>query len=182
MADRTDRGNDVGALIGTGDKSLFERVGLWLAAGDWHYTEGSEGNWYSMQVSLECGSVRAIIDTETRENEEIVMIYSIFPVRVPEARRTQVAELFARINHRAILASLQIDMADGQAQVLSSISQTGSAINDATLDRLLSIALRFADRAFAPMLSVAYGDVTASQAHERILAAAERAASGVQLQ
>ena len=46
MADRTDSGNDVGALIGTGDKSLFERVGLWLAAGDWHYTEGSEGNWY----------------------------------------------------------------------------------------------------------------------------------------
>ena len=89
MADRTDSGNDVGALIGTGDKSLFERVGLWLAAGDWHYTEGSEGNWYSMQVSLECGSVRTIIDTETRENEEIVMIYSIFrcACRRPAGRR-----------------------------------------------------------------------------------------------
>ena len=93
-------------------------------------------------------------------DEEIVMVHCIFPVRVPEARRTQVAELFARINHRAILTSLQIDMADGQAQVLASMSQTGSAINDATLDRLLSVALRFADRAFTPMLSVAYGEVT----------------------
>lgn len=182
MADRTDSGNEEGSVVGTGDKSLYERVGLWLAAGDWRYTEGSDGNWYSMQVSLECGAVRTIIDTDTREDEEIVMVYCVFPVSVPEVRRPQVGDLFSRLNHRAILSSLQIDMSDGEARVLASMSQTGSAINDATLDRLLSVALRCANRAFAPMLSVAYGEVTASQAHERILAAAERVESGAQLQ
>ena len=70
----------------------------------------------------------------------------------------------------------------GRSRAQPSMSQTASAINDATLDRLLSLALRFADLAFAPMLSVAYGEVSASLANERILAEAERAASGVQLQ
>ncbi len=182
MADRMDSSNEEGAVAGAGDQSLYERVGRWLAAGDWHYSESAEGNWYSMQFSLEFGSVRTIIDTETREDEETVMIYCVFPVRVPEARRTQVADFFARLNYRAVLTSLQIDMADGEARVLASMSQTGSAINDATIDRLLSLALRLADRSLAPMLSVAFGEVSASMAHERIVAAAERVASGAQLQ
>ena len=182
MTDRTDSGNEEDTVVVAGDKSLHQRVGRWLAASEWRYSESSDGNWYSMQVNLDCGSVRTIIDTETRDDEETVMIYCVFPVRVPEARRIQVADFFSRLNHRAVLKSLQIDMADGEARVLASMSQTASAINDATLDRLLSLALRFADLAFAPMLSVAYGEVSASLANERILAEAERAASGVQLQ
>lgn len=182
MTDRTNSSNEEDAVAGTGDKSLFERVGRWLASGEWNYSDSADGNWYSMQVNLECGGVRTIIDTETREDDEAVLVYCIFPIRVPEARRIQVSELFARLNFKAVRTSLQIDMDDGEARVLASMSQTDSEINDATLDRLLSAALRFADRSFAPMLSVAYGEVSALMAYERILAAAERAVSGARLQ
>lgn len=46
MVDRTDIGNEKGHFIGTDDKSLYERIGLWLAAGDWRYGKDSDANWY----------------------------------------------------------------------------------------------------------------------------------------
>lgn len=182
MSDRMDSGNESGAVEAPAENSLYERVGLWLAASEWRYSEGNKGNWYSLQMDLNCGAVRVIIDTNDSGDEEMVIIYCVFPVRVPELRRGQVAEFFSRLNFRAVMSSLQIDMADGEARVINSVNISESEINETTLDRLLSTALRAADRAFGPMLSVAFGEITPLQAHERILAAAERAASGTQLQ
>ena len=103
-----------------------------------------------MQVSLECGSVhdhRYRNARGRRDRDGLLHFSGAF--RKPAGRRWP---SFSRDQPSRHPHVLQIDMADGQAQVLASMSQTGSAINDATLDRLLSVALRFADRAFTPML------------------------------
>lgn len=46
MAGRAESGNEEGRFVGAEDISLYECIGLWLAADDWRYGDESDANWH----------------------------------------------------------------------------------------------------------------------------------------
>ena len=73
-------------------KSLFERVAGYLDTNDWNYTTNEERKYFSAGCRLKDASVRVVLDVYESEDWQRVLVYSLYPVFVPENRRAAVAE------------------------------------------------------------------------------------------
>lgn len=182
MTDRTESGSLPNQATEISEDPLFERVEGWLDAGDWNYTANRERGWFSMGVSTTCGSVRTMVEANDRGESEFIAVHCILPVFVPSQRRAAVAELLSRFNCTHSLGTLQIDMEDGEVRARAAIDLSGTPVAEETFTRILSVALRTADRAYAAILAVAFGDVDPAHAFTRVRSAEEREAEGVTLQ
>jgi hypothetical protein len=148
--------------------TLFEQVGIWLEANDWSYSENSEKGYYSLQMQCGPGSVRVIIDTDEKEGTHFLLVYVIYPERVPEARRPQVMELLTRANYRMTLGNFEMDSGDGEIRFRISLDLVGQGFTDDSIERAFAYGLRMGGRLYAPMLGVAFGEVPASAALEKM--------------
>ena len=154
-------------------KSLFEQVGIWLEANDWRYSENTEKGYYSLQIECDPGSVRMIIDTDEKEGSNFLLAYVLYPVRVPEARRQAVMELITRANYKMTLGNFEMDFADGEIRFRMSLDLVGQDFTDDSIERVFTYSLRIANRLYAPLLGVAFGEIAASDAVERTSAPAD---------
>jgi len=136
---------------------LFERTAGYLDANDWHYTAHEDKTYFSAQCRIKDASVRVILDVDESEEWQRVLVYSCFPVYVPELRRSAVAEAIARINYGLAFGNLEVDLADGEVRVRTVIESDG-AISDPMIERTLTSNLGTADRFFSPILAVAFGN------------------------
>jgi hypothetical protein len=146
-------------------KPLFERAAGYLDANGWHYTAHEDKTYFSAQCSIKDGSVRVILDVDESEEWQRVLVYSCFPVFVPELRRSAVAEAIARINFGMAFGNLELDLADGEVRVRTVIESDG-AIGDPMIERALTSNLATADRFFSPILAVAFGNTAPEKAIE----------------
>lgn len=144
-------------------KSLFERVAAYLDANDWNYTTNEENKYFSTNCRLKDASVRVILDVYEAEDWQRVLVYSCFPVYVPENRRAAVAETITRINYGMIFGNLDMDFCDGEVRVRT-IVEAGGELADTMIDRALASNLDTAGRFLAPILAVAFGNAAPGKA------------------
>ena len=144
--------------------TLFETIVAWLEDSEWDYTPNPAKDYVSMDYAGEQGVWRIVIAVNESDAERRVLIYSIFPVRVPAARRTAAAEFVVRGSYGMKLANLELDMTDGEVRVKTAIDMVGGALRDDVLERLLLMNIFTANRYLAPLLSVAFGDKPAEAA------------------
>ena len=148
-------------------KSLFERVPGYLDANDWNYTANDEKKYFSTGCRIKDASVRVILDTNESEDWQRVLVYSCFPVFVPEHRRAAVAETISRINYTMIFGNLEMDPSDGEVRVRT-IVEAGGDLADTMIDRALGSNLDAAGRFLGPVLAVAFGNVAPENALDLI--------------
>ena len=141
-------------------KSLFERVAGYLDANDWSYTANAEKNYFSTGCRIKDASVRVILDVHESENWQRVLVYSCFPVYVPEHKRAAVAESITRINYGMIFGNLEMDLSDGEVRVRTIVEACGE-LGDPMIERALASNLETANRFLAPTLAVAFGNAAA---------------------
>ena len=144
----------------------FERVDAWLQANDLTYAEYPEGQYFSLRYTGDAGDWRVIIDVSNGNQGPQLLIYSYYPVRVPEIRRPAVAELLAHINHGIWLGCLAMDWKDGEVCVRTSMPVADGDFTDQQLDRLFYANIGLADRHLAGVCGVAFGNVTPAVALE----------------
>ena len=155
-------------------KSLFERVAGYLDANDWNYTADEEKGYFSASCRLKDGSVRIILDVAEAEDWRRVLVYSTFPVYVPQQRRAAAVEGIARINYTMIYGNLEIDLADGEVRVRT-VVEAVEPLGDAMIERALGANLDIAGRYYAALLAVAFGGASPESVLE--LAAPREAAT-----
>jgi hypothetical protein len=160
--------------------SLFDTVATYLDINDWHYEANPERGWFSMSYIGDDGTWRVVVDTTELEKVRRVLVYSIYPVRVPAARRLQAAEFIARINHGMTLGNFELDVDDGEIRVKTVTDVGEGEMGDEVLDRLLLVNVHTANRYLAAMLSVAFGSTSAQAAAELVEAAIAAKESTVQ--
>jgi len=148
-------------------KSLFERVAGHLDTHDWTYTANEEKQYFSTGCRLKDASVRVILDVHETEDWQRVLVYSLFPVFVPEGRRAAVAESINRLNCGLIFGNLEMDATDGEVRVRT-IVESGGGLDDTMIDRALGSNLDAAGRFLAPILAVAFGNVAPDKALDLI--------------
>jgi hypothetical protein len=146
-------------------KSLFERVAGYLDANDWNYTANAEKNYFTAGCRIKDASVRVILDVTESEDWHRVLVYSCFPVYVPEQRRAAVAESITRINYGMAFGNVEMDLSDGEVRVRTVIEADGE-IRDPMIERALGSNLGTANRVLAPILAVAFGNAAPATVHD----------------
>ena len=94
------------------------------------------------------------------------MIYSYYPIRVPEIRRPLVAELLSRINNAIWLGCFAMDWRDGEVSVRTSMPVADGEFTDLQIERLFYANLGLTDRHLSGICGVAFGDVLPALALE----------------
>ena len=153
----------------TPKKSLFDRVAGYLDAQDWTYKTHQENNYFTMSCRIKDAGVRVVLDVHEAEDWCRVLAYSTYPVYVPELKRAQVVEALTQINYSIIYGNLEMDLKDGEIRVRT-IVEGETQMSDGMIERVLNSNLNSADRYFAPLMAVAFGNA----APDTVLDLAER--------
>lgn len=105
--------------------------------------EGRSGRWFAY--------VR--VDPEDR----VVACYSVFPADAPPERRAAVCECVARINSGLAVGCFEIDVADGEILVRTSIAARGAALPSELVHVMIEDGLLLMDTYFAAVQAVLEG-------------------------
>jgi hypothetical protein len=84
-----------------------------------------------------------------------VVIYSVFPEKVPEPRRSAVAELAARANHLLRYGNLELDFADGDVRVRTSARGGDDPPDFHVISQLVRTNIEVAELLFPAVAEVA---------------------------
>jgi hypothetical protein len=78
---------------------------------------------------------------------------------VPEHRRSAVIEALTRINYQLIYGSFEMDLADGEIR-FRTVVEAEKDLDDTMIDRVLNANLNAADRYFAALMTITYGNAS----------------------
>jgi hypothetical protein len=159
MARQTKRVIVEEAAIVVPKKSLFERVAGYLDANDWRHDADTEKGYFSMGCRIKEASVRVIIDVYESDDWRRLLTFSTYPIMVPEHRRSAVVEALTRINYQLVYGSFEMDLADGEVR-FRTVVEAEKELDDAMIDRVLNANLSAADRYFAALMTVTYGNAS----------------------
>lgn len=159
MARQTKREIVEEAAIVVPKKSLFERVAGYLDANDWRHDADAQKGYFSMGCRIKEASVRVIIDVYESDDWRRLLTFSTYPVMVPEYRRGAVVEALTRINYQLIYGSFEMDLADGEIR-FRTVVEAEKELDDTMIDRVLNANLSAADRYFAALMTITYGNAS----------------------
>jgi hypothetical protein len=145
--------------------SLYDRVAGFLDTNDWHYRTNEEKRYFDMNVGIRYASVRVIVDTDDLENWQRASTYSVLPVQTPENRRGVMLEAINRINHSLSYGNLEMDMDDGEVRIRT-VVEAQSDLAEELMERMLHSNLNIANRFFAPLMAVAFGNADPATVRE----------------
>jgi hypothetical protein len=114
------------------------------------------GGWSDMQVAL-----------NWRDEFEILHAAVSLEVKVPAARRDEVAKLIARINEQLLIGHFDLWHSDGSLLFRNSLLLTGNAeANDAQCEALIRFAVETCERYFPAVQFVVWAGQNAQEALE----------------
>ncbi len=145
------------AVVEKSAKSLFDRVAGYLDAADWNYRADQEKGFFDMRVGTKHTSARVIIDTDDMENWQRVLVFSMFPVFVPENRRPAMLDAINRINYSMIYGNIEMDGKDGELRIRT-VVEAERDLAEPMMERAVLGNLNAANRYFAPLMAVAFGN------------------------
>lgn len=138
-------------------KPLFERLAGYLDANDWHYESVAEKGYIDMRATIRDTSVRVVLDTFEADDWQRIVVYSFYAVRAPENRRAAILDAINRINFRLVFGNIEMDGQDGELRIRTVVESDGE-IPEPMMERALHSNLNTANRNFAPLMAVAFGN------------------------
>jgi hypothetical protein len=140
-------------------KSLFDRVAGYLDANDWRYTADTEKGYFSMGCKIKEASIRVFIDVFEADDWRRLLTFSTYPVMVPEHRRSAVMEALTRINYQLIYGNFEMDLGDGEVR-FRTVVEAEKELDEPMFERVLNANLIAADRHFAALMTIIYGNAS----------------------
>jgi hypothetical protein len=104
---------------------------------------GQQGQWQGVAVA--------------REEDDAIAFLSIFPSRVPVARRAACAELLTRLNYRLRHGSFQMDLDDGEIQFATSLMLPTKEATAEQVEHLVMINVCTMDDRYDTLMKVVHG-------------------------
>ena len=161
MARQTKTAGQIPEVEAAPRKSLFERVAGFLDANDWQYHADPDKACIDLRIRVKDASVRVFFDVFQADDWQRVLVFSIFPVYVPEYRRTAALDAINRINFVTVFGNLEMDMRDGEVRIRTLV-EDDRELKEAMMERAFLSNLDLVNRYLAGMLAVAFGNVDPS--------------------
>jgi hypothetical protein len=153
-------------------KEALEQVVELFRAKDWKFEvdedndlvrtgiEGDNGHWQVVAIAS--------------DEDDAVLMLSLFPQKCPAHRRAPCAELLTRINFGMMMGCFEMDYDSGRIHFKTTLPFAQRDLNTAILDKVVMINLTRIDRFLPAIMSAIYAEVSSAQA----LAAARHQAKG----
>ncbi|HSJ53938.1 MAG TPA: YbjN domain-containing protein [Anaerolineae bacterium] len=141
--------------------AAFETLGRFLKEDGWHPQQLQTGNVYRMGFAGDGGSTTCY--AQVLLELEILLIYVVAPVRVPEDKRQEVAEFITRANYGLRIGNFEMDFADGEVRFKSSLDFEGAVLETSLIQNALYPAVRTMDRYLPGLLTLIYGSRPAAE-------------------
>ncbi len=119
------------------------------------------------EVFLECGKIpiRIIIEHEP----ERLCLFTYCPLSIPRGKRVDIAEFITMVNFEIMSGAFKLDFNDGEIGFQSSFFYEQGRIEDKEkLSTIMYLSLFNLETYLPGVLSIVYGDQTASKAISRI--------------
>lgn len=71
------------------------------------------------------------------EEQDLILLYSVCPFRVPEERRAEVSEFLTRANYGLAAGNFELDFADGEVRYKTALQRHVDGLDAATLKRIV---------------------------------------------
>jgi hypothetical protein len=117
-------------------------VARYLSRRQWPYED--RGQALATPVAGKNGSWVAFF--EIRDADDQLLVYSIIPFDVPEARRTEAALYLTRANFGLAIGNFELDVDDGEVRYKTSIDVEDAQILEALIDHLFLANVVTVDR------------------------------------
>jgi hypothetical protein len=133
---------------------IGDAVAGYLSQRQWPYED--RGQALATPVAGRNGSWVAFF--EIREEDDQLLVYSIMPFDVPEARRTEAALYLTRANFGLAIGNFELDLDDGEVRYKTSIDVEGAQILEPLIDHLFLANVVTVDRYLNGLRAVIEGD------------------------
>lgn len=143
---------------------LKESIEKYLVSQEWRYEFREEERYFSMYMNLKAvDRCRVIIDLKG-EGETGFVVYSIFPIKTPEAKRPAVAEFITRANYCLLNGNFEMDYDDGEVRY-KVMTRCGNIEYDPdSMEVIVDCGFSMLNRYGEDLLSVIYGNVDPAEA------------------
>jgi hypothetical protein len=109
---------------------------------------------------------------QAREPQQQIIVYSICPLRVPEAKRAQMAEFLTRANYGLVIGNFEMDFEDGEVRYKTSLDledvEDAAEVTQVLLRHVIYANVSSMDRYLPGMLTVLAGSATPAEAVAQI--------------
>ncbi len=103
------------------------------------------------------------------ENTEQAIFYSVAPIKVPEAKRQDIAEFLTRANYGMVMGNFELDFSDGEIRYKTSIDLAGGSLLTMLLAKpLVYTNVLMMDKYLPGVMEVLYAEVSPEQAIRKI--------------
>ncbi|RTE03538.1 YbjN domain-containing protein [Paenibacillus whitsoniae] len=142
---RTQWAADVQALPVAAKPSLHETVESYMAQAelDFDWLDGDIGR---CMYSGANGSWAVLIRTD--EAQQLCLVYSVYPVSVPEAQRAELAVYLNEENYDLVIGNFELDPSDGELRYRTSLDVEQAALTPALFQRLFTTNVEMMDYYF----------------------------------
>jgi|TARA_B110000459_G_C16422790_1_gene408212 hypothetical protein len=83
---------------------------------------------------------------DVREDLHQVLVYSVYPDKVPTLRRLNAAEYLTRINYGLPVGNFEMDLTDGEVRFKASLDCSGDRLSVALMRQLIRASATLTDR------------------------------------
>ena len=145
-------------IIGQALEELFKRE-------NWNYQKRSDRTYY---FGFRGESNRFDFWAIIHEKGDILTIYAIVPILVPDEKKPVIYDFLHRANYDLMLGNFEIDGRDGEIRYKVSQDFCNTTPSLEILDRMIDCALSMVDRYNEGIGAILFGNVSAEEAIEII--------------
>ena len=142
--------------------SLFQTVVNFFTQDDWSFIriqgdsalrlfyEGKNGQWNCY--------------TQARETQQQFLFYSICPLQIPEAKRSEMAEFITRANYGLIIGNFELDFSDGEVRYKTAIDVEDEELSKETIKKLVHTNVAIMDTYLPGIIDVIENNISPDKA------------------
>jgi hypothetical protein len=105
---------------------------------------------------------------QERKEQEQFVFYSIFPVRTPENKMSEVAEFITRANYGMIIGNFEVDYGDGEIRYKTSVDVEESDFSEPLARHMIYANVLTMDKYFPGLMRVLYAGINPVSAIEEV--------------
>ena len=154
------------ATRGASRPSLLDAVREAIETLEW---EPDRADSKSMRIRIAGRTLNFALVVFTDDVARTFVCFAVLPIRVPEDRRLEVAEVIARINYRLRLGNFDIDFADGEVRYRAGCDVEGGKLTQHMVLTVFGNVCASVDRYGPAVLQVLFGGVSPAEAADAVL-------------
>ena len=150
------------ALPDTAEKEndAFRRIADYLDRNQFEYVEREDAGLLNIGLTTKRATFRTAIKVSQKGDLNEVLVFTSYPVMIPEGRRVAVAEAIQHGSFSLVSAVPEIDMNDGEVRLKSMVVAETAHLTDSVLDYVLYGNLNMAAMFLEPLLAFGFGNMS----------------------